>query len=342
MTHATVNTARGPVRTRELGRMLMHEHLLIGFAGWESDSGACGPNSEDLVRICVDNVVELQEGGISSLLDPCPIDLGRNVELMGEVAARTNFNIVFATGLYHEGAAAPYWRMKFALDPDAEQKIADLFIQELTEGVGSSGLKAGVIKVGTASPPFSNYERAVFRAAARASLATDAPITTHSDAILGDEQAAYLISLGIPPHRIIVGHSCGNSDPEYHLAIAEKGAYVGFDRFGMTAVQSDEVRIDRLVSFVRSGFERQVVLSHDCAWCMRGQMMPKQLAAEYAVPDGSMHISRNILPLLITAGLDASHIDTMLVDNPRRYFADEQPVPPMAGSLGGSMPLRRD
>ena len=51
--------------------------------------------ARDMVAICVAQIAELKDGGYSSLVDPCPNDLGRSVELMGEVAARTGFNLIF-------------------------------------------------------------------------------------------------------------------------------------------------------------------------------------------------------------------------------------------------------
>jgi len=37
--------------------------------------------------------------GLRTFLDPCPNDLGRDVELMAEVAQATGVNIICATGL---------------------------------------------------------------------------------------------------------------------------------------------------------------------------------------------------------------------------------------------------
>jgi len=89
----------GPIPAARLGHTLMHEHLAVGFPGWWTDYLGAGPAFRDLVFKCVDRIEELKSAGFSSLLDPCPSDMGRDVDLMGEVAARTGFNIIFATGL---------------------------------------------------------------------------------------------------------------------------------------------------------------------------------------------------------------------------------------------------
>ncbi len=322
-----INTAAGEIGVADLGKTLMHEHLVIGFPGWESDTSLPAPTMREMTAVCLDKIAELKGAGFSSLLDPCPNDIGRDVALMAEVAGRSGFNIVFATGLYHHhlGGTA-YWSHKFQLDPDAEKKLADLFVKELTVGVGDTGIKAGVIKVATAMAPFTDYEKTIFRAAAKASLATGAPITTHTDAVLGDEQLAYLTGLGVPAHGIVIGHSCGNADHDYHMRIVTGGAYIGFDRFGLEIVQSDAVRVESLLKLLRKGFGAQTMISHDSVWCWKGGMLPPPLLAQIAEGHMSMRFTRVIAPMLKEAGITQTEIDFMLTENPRRYFAGE-PIP---------------
>jgi predicted metal-dependent phosphotriesterase family hydrolase len=117
----------GPVRAADLGRTLMHEHLTVGYPGFEAHTSRPGPNRADMVTVCVERIRQLQELGYSSMLDPCPSDLGCDVELMVEVAEATGFNIICATGLYkeEEGGTA-YWRFKGQFE-DVGAVMADLF-----------------------------------------------------------------------------------------------------------------------------------------------------------------------------------------------------------------------
>lgn len=319
-----IATVTGFVSPAELGKTLMHEHLMVAMAGWELDAPAPGQSWREMVEICCDRIAELQAAGYRTLIDPCPNDVGRDVNLMAEVAARTGFNIIAATGLYNEvlGGNA-YWRIKAMRHPDFIDQLADLMVRELTEGVGDSGIRAGVIKLGTGPEPITDYETKVFTAGARASLATGAPITTHSDAVHGDAQVRLLTSLGVPAHKIIVGHSCGNPDHAYHMGIVASGAYVGFDRFGLERICPDEVRTRSLLRVIGAGALRQVIVSHDSVWCHRGQSAPEGLLAT----PGPLHFERVIAPQLRAAGVSAADLDTLLVTNPRRYFSGEAPAP---------------
>ncbi len=315
-----VQTVTGPCAPDDLGLTLMHEHLLIGWPGWEAEAAADRAARREHGARCIDRMHELRELGVRTLLDPCPIDLGRDVELMAEVAAATGVRIVCATGLYKEDqGAAAYFKFRTSFG-DATKEMTDVFVRELTEGVGETGIRAGVIKVATGAHRITPYEEAVLRAAARAHRATGAPITTHTDeGTMGPQQLDILESEGVPPHAVVVGHSCGSSDVGYHLRMLDRGAYLGFDRFGLEILHPDRERLAALIGLLGVGFERQLVLSHDTVWCWRGRA---PTLPPGALPDWQpTYVLKTIVPRLRDAGVAEAKIRTMLVENPRRYFA---------------------
>lgn len=317
----TINTVTGPCAPTDLGTTLMHEHLLIGWPGWEAHAGDDRGARREQKKRCVDHMHALRELGLKTLLDPCPMDLGRDVELAAEVAAETGVRVVCATGLYKEdqGAAAYFkFRTNFG---DAVGEMTELFVREITEGVGETGIRAGVIKVATGKGQITAYEESVLRAAARAHRETGAPITTHTeDGTMGVEQLAILTTGGVAPSAIVIGHSCGSSNLDYHLAMLDRGAYLGFDRFGLELIHPDRARTAALIGLLGVGFERQIVLSHDTVWCWRGR--PPTVPAEILANWEPTHVFRRILPRLREAGVPEAKIHAMLVDNPKRYFAN--------------------
>jgi phosphotriesterase-related protein len=281
-----------------------------------------------MFRICVDRIEELKSLGITALVDPCPNDLGRDVELTAKVAQATRFPIVVATGLYKQAEGGhPYWAFR-ALTGGGPDAIAELFEKELSEGIGSTGVRAGIIKVATGLPAITPYERSVLEAAAKAAVATGAPITTHTDeGKLGDEQQRILTEGGVPAHRIVIGHSCGTDDHAYHLRIAEGGSYLGFDRFGLDMLQPDAKRVESLLRLLRAGRGAQVVVSHDSVWCWRGEpIATPQLFAAVAKTWEPGHFLRRIAPRLKDGGASDDDLDRLLRENPRRFFAGE-PIP---------------
>lgn len=326
MTRQTVNTVTGALDVNDLGVTLMHEHLLIGYPGWEADTRHPTLSREEMVSVCVDKIESMQALGVQSMLDPCPNDLGRDVLLAAEVSARTGFNIICATGLYKEDeGGSAYWHFTRSLGRGVEA-MAELFIRELTHGIGDTGIKAGIIKVATGEGQITPYEYDILEAAALAARETGAPITTHTDqGTMGEEQQAFFLDKGVPAHRIIIGHSCGSDDHAYHTNILDKGSYLGFDRFGLDVLAADEQRVRALLALLKKNREGQIVVSHDSVWCTRGKPFPDDMLAMMD-PDklfDPTHFHRNIIPLLLDAGATQQQIDTMLVDNPRRFFSGE-------------------
>lgn len=316
-----IQTVLGPCKADDLGVTLMHEHLLIGWPGWEADAAAPAFQRKEVLKLCIDRMHELKALGLRTFLDPCPIDLARDAEFMAEVAQATGVHIICATGLYKEDqGAAPYFKFR-AQFSDAVKEMTEAFIKELTEGIGSTGIKPGILKVATQAHRISPYEEMVLRAAARASNATDTPITTHTDeGTMGREQLDIFAAEGVNLKRVIVGHCCGSADLRYHVDMLDRGAYLGFDRFGLEILQPDRLRKAALIGLLGIGFQNQIVLSHDTVWCWRGRPLP---VPESAVPNWKpTHVFKNIVPALREAGVTQAKIDAMLIDNPRRFFAD--------------------
>jgi phosphotriesterase-related protein len=315
----TIQTVTGPIATSDLGRTLMHEHLAIGYPGWEAATDEPF-DRKSAARICIEHVERLQALGYSSLVDPCPNDLGRDIELMVTVAEATGFHIICATGLYkeHEGGHA-HWDFRSRFE-DISAVMTDLFVAELTDGIGATGVRPGLIKVGTGLGDLTTHESAVFGAAAAAAAATGVPITTHTeDGTLGDRQQEVLTAAGVAPHRIVVGHSCGTTDTDYHLGIARGGSYLGFDRFGIPTV-SDDDRAAALARVIAAGAGDRVVVSHDSVWCWKGNPWPVALREQIAATFVPTRFDDEIIPKLRDLGVDDAALHRLTHDNPRNYF----------------------
>lgn len=329
---ATIQTVTGPITPEKLGRTLMHEHVLVGYAGWEADWIRPGPSRQEMLARAADKLEEMKAEGITSMIDPCPADLGRDIEFIAEVAQRARFTIVAATGLYHEHeGGSPHWKMRSGFGGPQDDAMAELFVAELTKGVGTSGIRPGIIKIATSAGVITDYEKTVLRAAAKASIATGAPITSHTDrGTMGPDQQKFLTGLGVPAHRIIIGHCCGSSDHEYHMAIARGGSYLGFDRFGLDIIHPDDERVSSLLKLIKAGAGSRVVVSHDTVWCWRGQPIERKLLDEIEKVWTPSHFTRRIVPRLLEGGATKADIDRLLVENPRRFFAGDK-LPALAG-----------
>lgn len=328
---AVVQTVNGPIDADQLGRTLVHEHIVISWMGeqWERQPKY---TRAEIVARATDKLVELREGGFSTFVDPCPIELGRDPELYAEVAQRSGMHVVCTTGFYTEHqnlGLPPYWRAR-----DAEE-IAEHYVAELADGIaGTGGIRAGAIKAATGLT-VSDAERRVLTGAAIAQRETGVAIITHTEqSAHGAEQQEIFASTGADLSRVLIGHQDEQPDVDAIQALAERGTFVGMDRIGLELLAPDARRADVVAELLRRGYSRQVCLSQDHICVPTGRRgifwtPPERRAAaaarrqeiDWQVTDRPFtYLTTGFVPMLLERGVTQADVDTMLVDNPRRLL----------------------
>jgi phosphotriesterase-related protein len=326
MTKGMVETVCGPVPANELGKTLIHEHFVFGYPGFQGDVTLGPLRFEEALGAGVAIAQKMMAHGIQTVVDPTPNDCGRNPELLRRISEATGLNIICATGYYYEGeGATPYFKFRQLLGT-AEEEIYDMFMAEITNGIADTGIKPGVIKLASSKNRITEYEKMFFRAAARAQKETGIVIITHTqEGTMGPEQAAYLLEHGADPQKIVIGHMCGNTDPEYHKKTLQYGVYIAFDRFGiqgMVGAPTDEERIRTLLVLLREGFADKIMLAHDTVNIWLGR--PPQLPEPFAALMSNWHVEhvfQNIIPALTKEGVTEEQLEQMFVKNPATLFA---------------------
>ena len=243
MAEAIIQTTTGPALAAELGRTLIHEHVLIGMPGWDLDPLAPRFDRDEAMARAIDQMHELADLGVATFVDPCPMDLGRDVDFLAELSQKSGMRIVCTTGAYFEAAG-----ITFTFRHMSVEQITEIYVDEIVRGIGETGIRAGAVKIATGAGEVSEYEKKLVTAGARAARETGVPIISHTEnATCGHEQIDLVTGEGVAAERLVVGHSDGIDDPEYHRTLAERGAFVGFDRFGISIFMSDEVRIQNVL-----------------------------------------------------------------------------------------------
>ncbi len=295
---------------------MFHEHVYLGMPGWNLDIKAHRFVRSEAMTRTVDKLQELKGHGCRTLIDPRPMDLGRDVEFVAEAAQRSGMNIICATGVYTEEDGIPY-----TFRTMSREDVIELLMKEIIDGVGDTGIKAGVIKIASGPDPKNEYEQKMIGAGAEVSRLTGVPIISHTHlSTHGHEQVDMVERNGGSADCMVVGHSDGQESSEYPISLARRGAFVGFDRFGLEFFVSDELRIRNLIEVVRAGYRDQLLISHDHAASLlrRGAV----LFAELALQSSFTHIFESIIPRLIERGITQEDIETILVRNPQRLFAN--------------------
>jgi predicted metal-dependent phosphotriesterase family hydrolase len=147
-----VQTALGPVNASALGPTLMHEHIFILTAdvqqNYPEEWGDEDARAADAVR----QLRALAAAGIKTIVDVTVIGQGRYVPRIRRVAEQVpELNIVVATGCYtFDDVPLFFWRrtpdVEASLGRPARDVMADFFLRDITEGIGNTGVKAGMLK----------------------------------------------------------------------------------------------------------------------------------------------------------------------------------------------------
>jgi phosphotriesterase-related protein len=323
-----VQLTDGQIRLSEMGRTLIHEHVYLGMPGWNLDLKSPKNIRTEAMARAVDRLQELRHYDCRTIVDPCPMDLGRDVEFVAEAAQRAGVNVVCATGIYTEAEGIPY---TFRTMP--REDIVDLFMKEITDGVGETGIRAGVIKIASGHDPTSQYEQKMIAVATEVSRMSGLPIVSHTHlATFGHEQVNVVEQHGGHANCMVVGHSGDRDDSAYQISIAQRGAFVGLDRFGLEMILPDDLRMKNLLELVHAGYRDKILISHDYTVCLLGRVA---LDLAKTAPKWSLtHIFERILPRLIELGLPQEDVKAILVDNPRQLFANAAALPLLKRASG--------
>ncbi len=239
-----------------------------------------------------------------------PADYGRNAPGLVRISQATDVHIVCVTG-HHKAAFSSLWVHDKSID-----ELADRFARDVTEGVDGTSIKAGAIKAASSLNTIAPDEEKVFRAAARAHRLTGAPITTHTEAgTMGLEQIQLLLSEGVKPEHIIIGHVDRKLEWDSHVTMLKTGVTLSYDQISKEKYIPDSQRVDFILRLVKAGFGKQLVLAGDLA--------RKSYWPSYGTGGGPglTYILWRFVPWLRSEGLSEDAIQDLLVKNPARALS---------------------
>lgn len=311
----TVMTVTGPVPADRLGFTLVHEHIFLDLT-----RDIAGRNSllNDPELAYRELLLYKQAGGVT-LIDQTTGGLrGHDHDLLPvkhavavrDVARRTGLQVVLGAGWYRE----PYyerrlWRMR-------TDEIAEELVRDITVGLDGTDVRAGLLgEIGSHFTWISPVEERMFRAVARAHRRTGVSIATHAlNSPVGLEQLDVLREEGVDPRRVIVGHCQSYPYPEYHAAVARRGAFVAFDRLGVPTPYEHERMLHFVMEMIRAGLIRHVLFSQDVCW--RYDYVAYGGRGYAFVPTGLREELRAL-------GVSDDQFRQITVENPRRALTGE-------------------
>ncbi|MGW4539230.1 phosphotriesterase family protein [Streptomyces chartreusis] len=297
---STVRTVLGDVRSEELGVCDAHDHLFLSspqLPGQELNDASAARAELDAFRAA----------GGSAVVQWTPYGMGRRAADLPPLSRAAGVHLVCATGMHQAAHYAP------ELLDEVRGRLADVFVSELTVGIGTSGVRAGLVKVAGGFHALDAHARWTMTAAAEAHHATDAPIAVHLEAGTGALDVLDLLcaELGVPPHRVILGHLNRSPDLLVHREAAASGCWLAFDGPSRAHHATDWRMPDAVLALAEAGYGHRLLLGGDTV-----------VAGARSVDGGPgmPYLLRRVRPRL-TPALGEELVERVLVDNPGQAFA---------------------
>ncbi|SEH02529.1 phosphotriesterase-related protein [Nonomuraea solani] len=323
----TVETLRGPVDVAELGQTLMHEHIFVVTAEHLDNYGRGAWWDEEFrVADAVTKLNAVAAKGVRTIVDPTVWGLGRYIPRIQRVAEQVpGLNVVVATGIYSfEELPHAYAFRGPGLFLDGPDPLIDDFVRDLTTGIADTGVKAAFLKCVVEEKGLTPGVERICRAVATAHVRTGAPITVHTNSFArtGPIALDLFAKEGVNLEKVVVGHAGDSNDLDYLMRLADTGATLGMDRFGLDIYNPTAQRVATVAALCQRGYADRMVLSHDTACFMDYFGGAWDDARPTLAPNWRYdHIHDDVLAALLDSGVTDDQIEQMLVFNPKRYFS---------------------
>lgn len=334
----------GPLDPSQLGRTMTHEHLTMTFEccyippapGDKAVSGAPiemknlywlrqNPYSspENLLlnqetEAVKEELLYYRQAGGGAIVENTTTGITRDVKTLKRLAKETGVHIVAGAGFYVDVTHSSETRKM------SVEKLTDIIVNEVLHGADGTDIKCGVIgEIGT-TWPMTDSEKKVLKATAHAQAQLGCPVIIHPgrDPSAPATVVRILQEAGGDIGKTVMSHLDRTIFDEGELLeFAKMGSYLEYDLFGVEMVNycfnqkldmpSDSQRVKTLAFLVAEGYEDRIVIAHD--------VHTKNRLVKYG-GHGYSHILKNIVPKMLTRGINQTQVDKILIENPKQWL----------------------
>lgn len=89
---------RGPIETADFGQTLFHEHIVTADWSMRMAFGDQFYDHDVVADRAVEHFTRARDCGVRTVVDGTPVNMGRDVQLVHEVAERTGLNFIVSSG----------------------------------------------------------------------------------------------------------------------------------------------------------------------------------------------------------------------------------------------------
>lgn len=298
-----IYSVSGKLAIHNLNFALTHEHIMSDFGGAPSYKPKY--DTAVLFRQVVPYLKSIKSQGVVSIFDCTAAYFGRDVLLLKRLAEATGMQIITNTGFY--GAANDRYVPPFVAEADAAE-IASVWIAEFQNGIDSTGIKPGFIKLAFDEGIPSEIDLKLFEAGLRTHLQTGLTLVVHTgnNTLAAKEQLRLLAEYKVSPAAWVWAHANNVEDKALLVEAALKGAWISLDGVKASNIAS---YINTISLFRERNLLHKILLSHD------GNSFPRGAAIR---PYDA--ITQNLIPALLNVGYSMKEIEQVMMKNPGHCF----------------------
>lgn len=297
----TLKTVLGDVELQQRPCTLAHEHICC-YSEYLRMMSESYIDMRALEQSAVAVLSALKEKYALGLFVDCtPVNIGRNVELLRAVSEKSGVMIACSTGFYYQDEPVLEW-----MEP---QRLAECMIEDARQ------INAAVIKAAVEKAELTPFNKKLLEATAIAQRVLKLPIVLHTNAgnQNGREGVRILMENGVAAQSICVGHLSDTRDGDYIRSFAEMGCCVALDRlYGSTDPAYIEEKRRQIMALCESGFEIQILLSHDDSLFNGFLTEPRIKTPRFN------YVFEHILP-----GLDRALSEKIMCENPVSFLCGD-------------------
>jgi len=297
------------------GAILFHEHMsynneflhkfVVEARGGDAPPMPTQPYFMEDIDYMVEEVRSAAQDGVSCLVDGGHADMGSSNTFLKQLSEKSGVPIVGSGGYYRQ----------LTYPSKISQMSEDELVEEFVQGAAVK--RWGAFGEIGSSNEMTLDEHKMFRAIGKAHLRTGLPIFTHTqNGKCALAQLDIFETVGVKPQNVVIGHTCCYFDPnpwrELHRTIAERGAYIGFDRVGGEMKGMDVPRVKMVLALLEAGYVKQALFASD---------LTSKSSSKQAGGGGLARAVTKFGTMLKEAGVDDKTLQTILVENPRRFLA---------------------
>ncbi|WP_354700288.1 Phosphotriesterase homology protein [Paraconexibacter sp. AEG42_29] len=311
-----IPSTAGPLTVADLGRTLVHEHVLTAHEGVRFQWPHLVDRDAELAA-AVKQVTAAQAHGVTAMCDPAVLDLARDAAFSLAVTEATGLPIVMATGVYGQHYTfLPHYFQTREIDA-----LVDCFVHDLEVGIQGTEVRAAFLKCAADEPGMTDDVEKVHRAVAQASLRTGAPVMAHSHPVsrTGLESMRIFTEEGVDPAKVLIAHTGDTDDLDYIEELLATGCTIGMDRYGLDIYLPEPQRNATVIALCERGHSGRMVIGQD--HCATIDWFPADVVKAMAPNWSFTHIFETVFPALVDGGVTEQQLEDMIGANVRRWLA---------------------